>query len=176
MCPTPTGYKPFTGEQNVSGTCGTAGDVCPACATPLPRASCLVAASRRLVLAAVQIPSSGGVAVLRVAADGAEPMQVSPCERWERTVASFRTTLVMMSNIRPQLTPANGRTVVWFLPGAALIGVFTPVFVSAVRPAPDRSLHLAHCTPFHAALECACIDLRVRPGRYDGRLWLRWVC
>ena len=63
----------------------------------------------------------------------ASPLQVSPCEQWERTVASFRTTLVMMSNIRPQLPSANGRTVVWFLPGAALIGVFTPVFVSAVR-------------------------------------------
>jgi len=52
------------------------------------------------------------------------------CSHWERPIASFRSTSIHQTNIRPSLGLPH-RSVVWFLPGAALSGVFMPVYTSA---------------------------------------------
>jgi len=46
----------------------------------------------------------------------------SPCNRWERPIASFRSTLISLTQVMPAKP-----TVTWFLPGSALSGVFVPV-------------------------------------------------
>jgi dipeptidase len=51
---------------------------------------------------------------------------------WERPIASFRTTMIYQTNLRPS-EPAARRNVVWHLPGAALGGVFTPTFVNTTE-------------------------------------------
>lgn len=58
----------------------------------------------------------------------------SPCEAWERSIASFRSTSIHLTNLGATRGPAN---VAWFLPAAALSGFFFPVVVADERvPAP----------------------------------------
>ncbi|KAH8067930.1 C69 peptidase-like protein [Aureococcus anophagefferens] len=55
----------------------------------------------------------------------------SPCETWERSIASFRSTNIHLTNLAPKASP-----VLWFLPYAAVAGVFLPVDV-VFGPTPD---------------------------------------
>jgi len=60
------------------------------------------------------------------------------CSHWERPIAVFRTTSIHQTNIRPW-HPLASRSVVWFLPGAALVGFFTPTFTSVDEVGPVLS-------------------------------------
>ena len=53
---------------------------------------------------------------------------VGPCNRWERPIAVFRTTMIYVTSI-PKNEYENAT--MWFLPGAALGGVFVPIMFSA---------------------------------------------
>ena len=50
----------------------------------------------------------------------------SPCSRWERSIASFRSTNIHVTFVR-----AEGDATLWFAPYAALPSVFVPILTSA---------------------------------------------
>ena len=50
---------------------------------------------------------------------------VGPCYHWERPIASFRSTNIHLTSV------GGGGATLWYLPGAALSGAFSPVLVSS---------------------------------------------
>jgi dipeptidase len=56
------------------------------------------------------------------------------CSRWERPIASFRTTSIHLSQVSSKFG-ANG-PLAWFLPGSALSGAFVPVYTNAAQVSP----------------------------------------